>query len=88
VLDTVETTDVLVDDEQETFRELSRYHDRCDRCGAQAFILAINEAGQEMTFCGHHGRRYEASLMSQGFIIDDQSHTINPSPSPSSSEID
>ena len=34
--------------------------DRCDRCGAQAFVRATMAAGTELLFCGHHGREYEA----------------------------
>ena len=30
--------------------------DRCDRCGAQAFIKAVMSEGLELRFCGHHGR--------------------------------
>lgn len=35
--------------------------DRCDSCGAQAYIAAeVN--GSELLFCAHHGRKYEAKL--------------------------
>lgn len=35
--------------------------DRCDSCGAQAYIAAeVN--GSELLFCGHHGRKYEERL--------------------------
>ena len=36
-------------------------HDRCDQCGAQAYIrVSIGES--ELLFCGHHGRRNEEKL--------------------------
>ena len=35
--------------------------DRCDSCGAQAYIRAILPDG-ELLFCGHHGRKHEAKL--------------------------
>jgi hypothetical protein len=35
--------------------------DRCDSCGAQAYIRAVLPDG-ELLFCGHHGRKYEAKL--------------------------
>lgn len=35
--------------------------DRCDSCGAQAYIRAVLAEG-ELLFCGHHGRRHEAKL--------------------------
>ena len=35
--------------------------DRCDSCGAQAYIAAeVN--GSEQLFCAHHGRKYEDKL--------------------------
>lgn len=35
--------------------------DRCDSCGAQAYIAAVvNES--ELLFCAHHGRKYEEKL--------------------------
>ena len=35
--------------------------DRCDSCGAQAYIAAeVN--GSELLFCAHHGHKYEAKL--------------------------
>ncbi len=36
--------------------------DRCDRCGAQAFVRATMTSGAELLFCAHHGREYEAGL--------------------------
>lgn len=36
--------------------------DRCDSCGAQAYIRAVMPGGGELLFCGHHGRRYEPQL--------------------------
>lgn len=35
--------------------------DRCDSCGAQAYIRAVLPDG-ELVFCGHHGRKHEAKL--------------------------
>jgi len=34
---------------------------RCDTCGAQAYIGATVN-GTELIFCAHHGRKYEAKL--------------------------
>lgn len=35
--------------------------DRCDSCGAQAYIrVSIGES--ELLFCAHHGRRYQEKL--------------------------
>jgi hypothetical protein len=35
--------------------------DRCDSCGAQAYIrVAIGSS--ELLFCGHHGKKYQDKL--------------------------
>jgi hypothetical protein len=39
-----------------------RAADRCDRCGAQAYIRAVLANGSELLFCGHHGRHHEPKL--------------------------
>ncbi|MGW9412851.1 DUF7455 domain-containing protein [Arthrobacter cupressi] len=37
--------------------------DRCDRCGAQAYVRVVLEtSGGELLFCGHHARAVEATL--------------------------
>ena len=36
--------------------------DRCDRCGAQAYIRARLADGLELHFCAHHGRAHLEKL--------------------------
>jgi hypothetical protein len=36
--------------------------DRCDQCGAQAYVRVTLEAGGELLFCGHHGRKHADAL--------------------------
>jgi hypothetical protein len=36
--------------------------DRCDRCGAQAYVRARLEGGSELMLCGHHARMHGAKL--------------------------
>jgi hypothetical protein len=36
--------------------------DRCDRCGAQAFVRAVLPGGGELLFCRHHARKHEDRL--------------------------
>lgn len=37
--------------------------DRCDRCGAQAYVRAVlGTSGGELLFCGHHARAVEPTL--------------------------
>ncbi|MGO1434295.1 MAG: DUF7455 domain-containing protein [Canibacter sp.] len=35
--------------------------DRCDSCGAQAYVRAV-VAGSELLFCAHHARKHESKL--------------------------
>jgi ribosomal protein L37E len=51
--------------------------DRCDRCGAQAYVIAILRTG-DLMFCGHHARRYQEDLYSSAVHIHDYSAWILP----------
>lgn len=51
--------------------------DRCDRCGAQAYIRAILPVGGELLFCAHHGRQHVATLRERGAEIQDESAKLN-----------
>jgi hypothetical protein len=46
--------------------------DRCDRCGAQAYVRATLPAGTELLFCGHHGNAHRPSLLVAGAQIHDE----------------
>ncbi|MGZ0151845.1 DUF7455 domain-containing protein [Kribbella sp. WER1] len=61
---------------------LQRLHDRCDRCGAQAFVRASLEVGY-LLFCAHHYAAHEVALLEAGATILDERHLINTAPSPS-----
>lgn len=52
--------------------------DRCDRCGAQAFVRATLPSGS-LLFCNHHGRQYEDQLVLSGASIyrEDVSERVN-----------
>ncbi|WP_456823604.1 DUF7455 domain-containing protein [Cellulomonas sp. P5_E12] len=58
--------------------ELTR-QDRCDRCGAQAFVKATlpSADGLELLFCGHHFRAHELKLVAAGATIQDERHRID-----------
>lgn len=44
--------------------------DRCDRCGAQALVLAQNsETGSEFLFCGHHIKEHKDALREAGYEL-------------------
>jgi hypothetical protein len=62
-------------------RELTR-GDRCDSCGAEAFVLVSMASGFELLFCGHHFAKNEAGLAAQGAAVTlDNRATINAEPS-------
>ena len=47
-------------DELDTPNELTAL-DRCDACGAQAYIRVVVASG-ELLFCAHHGRKHQEKL--------------------------
>lgn len=55
--------------------------DRCDRCGAQAYVRARLGSGGELLFCAHHGRAHLPKL--QGLAVEiidetDRLHATSP----------
>ncbi|SDS91970.1 hypothetical protein [Jiangella sp. DSM 45060] len=55
--------------------------DRCDSCGAQAYIRVVLNEG-ELLFCGHHGRRHEAKLRPIAVEWHDETDRLQPQPAP------
>ncbi len=45
--------------------------DRCDRCGAQAYVRVRLHAGGELLFCAHHGRQHVPALREHADIHDE-----------------
>jgi hypothetical protein len=54
--------------------------DRCDRCGAQAYVRVTLPAGGELFFCGHHGREYTPRLAALSATIVDESERLDVQP--------
>ena len=46
--------------------------DRCDRCGAQAYVRATLLNGGELMFCAHHGKEYADKLKAVALKIQDE----------------
>lgn len=58
--------------------------DRCDKCGAQAFVRVRLRHGV-LDFCGHHYVESELQLTAQGAeVVRDDRERINTKPSASS----
>ncbi|MCK6094948.1 hypothetical protein AAG742_06870 [Micrococcus sp. 2A] len=51
--------------------------DRCDRCGAQAYVRAVLEAGGELLFCAHHARDVEAALRPKTAVWQDETSSLS-----------
>ncbi|HEU4676193.1 MAG TPA: hypothetical protein VFS29_09410 [Motilibacteraceae bacterium] len=50
--------------------------DRCDRCGAQAYVRVLLASGGELLFCAHHARQYEDGLRKVAADIQDQTERL------------
>ncbi len=50
--------------------------DRCDRCGAQAYVRAILLNGGELLFCAHHGKEYAEKLKTVAAKIQDETEKL------------
>ncbi len=50
--------------------------DRCDRCGAQAYIRARLVTGGELLFCAHHGREHLPALMDKAVDVLDETERL------------
>ncbi|HOA88576.1 MAG TPA: hypothetical protein PKX10_05315 [Propioniciclava tarda] len=51
--------------------------DRCDRCGAQAYLRVTLSSGGELLFCAHHARAHEDKLKQVALNIHDESAKIS-----------
>jgi hypothetical protein len=54
--------------------------DRCDRCGAQAYIRVELSGGGELLFCAHHGREHADKLRNVALNIHDESERLTETP--------
>ena len=51
--------------------------DRCDRCGAQAYVRVTMANGFELFFCLHHSKEHAAKLKQVALTIHDESERIS-----------
>lgn len=52
-------------------------NDRCDACGAQAYVRVELAAGGELQFCAHHARKHGAALEQVATHIHDESERLH-----------
>lgn len=46
--------------------------DRCDRCGARAYVRVLLPNALELLFCAHHSRQYASALKKIAAEIRDE----------------
>ena len=46
--------------------------DRCDRCGAQAYVRVLLPGSLELLFCAHHSRQHASALTKIAVEIRDE----------------
>ena len=54
--------------------------DRCDRCGAQAYLRVQLQAGGELLFCAHHAREHGDKLREVAAHVQDETGKLSDAP--------
>ncbi len=50
--------------------------DRCDRCGAQAYLRVQLQSGGELLFCAHHAREHGDKLREVASHVQDETDKL------------
>lgn len=61
---------------QGTLEEPMTALDRCDRCGAQAYMRVTLTVGGQLLFCGHHALEHGPKLKDAGHHIHDETQKL------------
>ena len=54
--------------------------DRCDRCGAQAYLRVELATGGELLFCAHHARENGEAFKEIAVNVQDETHKLTGTP--------
>ena len=54
--------------------------DRCDRCGARAYLRAVLPSGGALLFCAHHAREHAAALRAVAVELHDETGQLEDGP--------
>ena len=65
------------DDVLEAYRPLTP-GDRCDGCGAQAYVRVTLEQGSELLFCSHHFNEHRDKIMEIAVHVFDLTARLEP----------
>lgn len=57
-------------------------NDRCDACGAQAYVRVELASGGELNFCAHHARKHGSALEPVAAHIHDETERLHADASP------
>ena len=57
--------------------------DRCDRCGAQAYLRVELQSGGELLFCAHHAREHGDKIKEIAASVTDETHRLTGAPATS-----
>lgn len=60
--------------------------DRCDRCGAQAYLRVELQTGGELHFCAHHAREHGEALREIAASVQDETHKLEGTPTGASED--
>jgi hypothetical protein len=60
--------------------------DRCDRCGAQAYLRVELQSGGELLFCAHHAREHGDKLREIAATVIDETDKLSERPSTTDAE--
>ena len=52
--------------------------DRCDRCGARAYVRVLLPSRLKLLFCAHHNRQYTTALTKIAVAIRDETERLTP----------
>jgi hypothetical protein len=58
--------------------------DRCDRCGAQAYLRVELQSGGELLFCAHHAREHGDKLREIAAHVIDETDKLRETPASTS----
>jgi hypothetical protein len=58
--------------------------DRCDRCGAQAYLRVELAGGGDLLFCGHHAREHGDKLREIAVSVHDETSKLAGTPATAS----
>lgn len=54
--------------------------DRCDRCGAQAYLRVELAGGGELLFCAHHAREHGDKIREIAVTVHDETDKLENTP--------